>query len=284
MFQVSDATHGPFATVVLSDEKAGSRATVIAERGALVTSLVVAGRERLYLEEATLLDPKQNVRGGIPVLFPTPGKLAGDAFAQLGAAGSMKQHGFARTSAFTETARGTDDEAWVTLELADSATTRAQFPFAFRLRLRFGLAGPRLTIGAEIASTVGAVPFALGYHPYFAVAAAEKATARLPTRATRAWDNVAKREIALDGIDLASGEVDLHLLDHASTEAALQLPTGDIELGGDFTRWVVWTLPGKEFVCVEPWTAPANAMNTGENLMTLEPGTSRRLDFVITAR
>jgi galactose mutarotase-like enzyme len=26
---------------------------------------------------------------------------------------------------------------------------------------------------------------------------------------------------------------------------------------------VVWTLKGRDFVCVEPWSAPANALNDG---------------------
>jgi galactose mutarotase-like enzyme len=40
---------------------------------------------------------------------------------------------------------------------------------------------------------------------------------------------------------------------------------------------VVWTLAGRDFVCVEPWTAPADALNTGESLITLAPGESRDL-------
>jgi galactose mutarotase-like enzyme len=40
---------------------------------------------------------------------------------------------------------------------------------------------------------------------------------------------------------------------------------------------VVWTLEGKDFVCVEPWTCPGNALNTGERLMTLGKGETRAL-------
>jgi galactose mutarotase-like enzyme len=34
-------------------------------------------------------------------------------------------------------------------------------------------------------------------------------------------------------------------------------------------------LAGKDFVCLEPWTAPGNALNTGERLFTLRPGEQR---------
>lgn len=285
MFAVRDASIGPFASVVLEDRDAASHATIVPARGALATSFFANKREQLYLDEATLLDPKQNVRGGIPVLFPSPGKLMGDAFERLGVSGSMKQHGFARTSAFTEAGRGAEGSAWVELELAESEATRSQFPFGFRLRLRFVLRGARLTLRADVRATGDApLPFALGYHPYFAVASADKADTRIPTGATRAWDNVAKRELPLAGIDLASGEVDLHLIDHGSNGAVLETPRGAVELGGHFTRWVVWTLPGKDFVCLEPWSAPADALNTGEGIVTLAAGEERAFELTIAAR
>ena len=284
MFAVRDSDVGPFAAVVLEDASSASHATIIPPRGAIATSFFANGREQLYLDEATLLDPKQNVRGGIPVLFPSPGKLAGDAFAQGGGSGAVKQHGFARTSAFTEVGRGADGSAWVELELAASATTRAQFPFDFVLRLRFALSGASLSIRAEVRNPGTApLPFALGYHPYFAVPAAKKGGARIPTNATRAWDNVAKRAVPLAAIALDSGEVDLHLLDHGARTASLETTDGTNALRGDFDRWVVWTLPAKDFVCLEPWTAPADALNTGEGLIAIAPGEACVLDLTIAA-
>lgn len=286
MFIVQDSSIGAFDTVVLRDEGAATSVTMVPTRGALVTSFVAHGREWLYLDEATLHDATQNVRGGIPVLFPSPGKLAEDTFSVDGATGRMKQHGFARTSRFDETGRGTDGAAWVELELGDSEGTRAQFPFGFRLRLRFALAGGRLQIRAEVLATgTTHLPFALGYHPYFAVARADKAQTQIPTAATRAWDNRGKQEISLDPrgapLDLAREEVDLHLVDHGATEATLQTPQGAVRLDGSFPRWVIWTLPEKDFVCLEPWSAPANALNTGEGLVRLAPGEARVLELGI---
>jgi len=40
---------------------------------------------------------------------------------------------------------------------------------------------------------------------------------------------------------------------------------------------VIWTLPEKNFVCLEPWTAQGNALNSGERLLLLKPGQSREL-------
>jgi galactose mutarotase-like enzyme len=35
---------------------------------------------------------------------------------------------------------------------------------------------------------------------------------------------------------------------------------------------VVWTLKVKGFVCVEPWTSPGNALNSGERLLRVGVG------------
>ncbi len=85
-------------TLELSDDEAGSAVTIVPGRGAIITRFRVGERELLYLDESTLRDPAKNVRGGIPLLFPSPGRLTGDRFERDGRSGSMKQHGFARDS------------------------------------------------------------------------------------------------------------------------------------------------------------------------------------------
>ncbi len=224
------------------------------------------------------------MRGGNPVLFPSPGKLAGDAWSRGGAHGAMKQHGFARNLAWEVAATGTDGSAWATLALASSEVTRAQYPWDFRAEYTYRLRGSALAIEMRIENRGSEpMPFGAGFHPYFAVRDADKAQARIATAATRAWDNAAKREIAFTGFDLTAAEVDLHLLDHGSTEGSLTVGDLRIALRGsaEFTHWVVWTLRGRDFVCVEPWTCPGNALNTGERLLVLEPGAARELSLTM---
>jgi len=91
---------------------------------------------------------------------------------------------------------------------------------------------------------------------------------------------VTKEVVPFHGFDLGARELDLHLLDHGSTDSALTLGDGArvaIRGSAELTRWVVWTVEGKDYVCVEPWTAPANALNTGESLLAIEPGGARAL-------
>ncbi|PSM30491.1 aldose epimerase, partial [Haliangium sp. UPWRP_2] len=49
-------------------------------------------------------------------------------------------------------------------------------------------------------------------------------------------------------------------------------------------KWlVVWTVKGKDFVCVEPWTARANALNSKDGLVHIGPRERRKSFIAITA-
>jgi galactose mutarotase-like enzyme len=244
------------------------------ERGAIVTSFRTGEREWLYLDQATLNDRSKNVRGGIPLLFPTPGKLANDRWSHAGKRGELKQHGFARNLPWAIDARS---ESHVVLSIRSDATTLASYPWRFSANVTYSLGARALEIRFDIANEdVSPMPFALGLHPYFLVR--DKASARMPTPASRAYDNVAKHDVPFGGFDFTRGEVDLHLLDHGSSSAQLDADGGTISIdcSPEFMRWVIWTLPGKDFICVEPWTAPGNALNSGESLLELAPEATYR--------
>lgn len=264
------ASTTPIEIVSLNDAVAGTSASIAPSRGAIVTSFRARDRELLYLDRATFDDTSKNVRGGIPVLFPTPGKLEGDAWRYGDRNGAMKQHGFARTRAWTVDER---TSSALTLSLMSDEETLAQYPWQFKATLRFTLSARlRLSMQVENRSDTP-MPFALGYHPYFQVA--DKRHTQIASRATRAFDNTIRQVVPFSGFDLTQGEVDLHLLDHGSDVCTLAYPDGgalDVLASPDFRRWVVWTQGGKNFVCVEPWTSPGNAMNTGEDLVLLPSG------------
>jgi galactose mutarotase-like enzyme len=261
--------HGPQSRLVLAPK-----------RGGMATHLELQGRELLYLDEETLRDETKNVRGGIPVLFPSPGKLENDAYAWKNVRGALKQHGFARNSVWEIlTTSAGEHAASATLRLTSNDETRANFPWEFSAEYTYSLDANSLRIEMRFTNTgAGELPFGAGFHPYFAVPQSEKANAHVETNATRAFDNVTKSTGPLQDIDLTQKEVDLHLVDHRG-DCVLRLPNGGIRLEGspEFSRWVVWTLAGKDFVCVEPWTCPGNALNTGEAILLLEPQQTRSL-------
>ena len=263
-------------SITIVDEHAGSTAAIAPHRGAIVTSFRVGKHEVLYLDESTFNDPTKNVRGGVPVLFPSPGKLEGDSWHHAGREGAMKQHGFARTLPWNVVPAAPRNSA-VTLALEANAATLAQYPWPFRTEIDFALHGACLRITTRVRNTGATpMPFGLGFHPYFQVE--DKTRATVATNATRAFDSVAKQEIAFTGLDLTRTEVDLRLMDHTRHDSALNLGNGSrvvVRTSPHFTQWVVWTLAGKDFVCLEPWTAPGNALNTGAGLIVLEPAEER---------
>ena len=269
----------PIETLELRDTEKASVLVLAPGRGGMVTRWTVAGREVLYMEDAALRDPTKNVRGGIPVLFPQPGKLEGDVFERDGHRGSMKQHGFARNLAWTVVRRGTDGAASALLRLTSNEVTRASFPWEFVAEYSYILRGAVLRVEQRFTNAgTEAMPFGAGFHPYFQVKQAEKKAARVGTTATRAFDNVTKQTLPLV-VDLAGPETDLHLEDHGAKPCTLDWASGSIAVRGseEYRHWVLWTVANKDFVCVEPWTCPGNALNTGNRLLVLPPGETRTL-------
>lgn len=262
----------------------GSRVEVIPSRGALVTRMSVEGDEVLFVDESTVVDPAKNVRGGIPVLFPIAGPLPGDTYSADGKSFSLPQHGFARRLPW-EVRR--EEDSLLVLGLSSSEETLRQYPWRFEAQLTFSLVGARLELLFEVENRDSRpMPVQLGYHPYFRVPQARKAEARVETDATRAWDNRSKREVAFSGFELTAAEVDLHLRDHSSPGTTLHRGPGSrpvtLSWSAAFRTLVVWTLQGRDFVCVEPWTAPGGALATGEGVLSVAPGERVSLSFSIS--
>lgn len=245
-----------------------STACVVPSRGGLVSRFRVGDRDVLFLDPATLADETKNVRGGVPILFPFAGKPP--------AGSPLKQHGFARTSAWTVLQA---EKAQVSCALEASDATRACFPHDFRLELTVSLDGAALTLAFKVQNH-GKTPMPLhfGLHPYFAVPLEAKRTARVETHATTAFDQRKGTSGPRPPIDFGGDEVDLHLLDHAVPRTVLH-HSSDVSLNWspNFTTLVLWTLPGQPFICVEPWSGPAGTL--GKH--TLAPGSTEAFEFQI---
>jgi galactose mutarotase-like enzyme len=261
-------TNDALETLRLDDEATGAVVYVAPARGGMVTRYAVGGADVLFLDESTLHDPSKNVRGGIPILFPVAGKLPAGRYRVEGETYEIKQHGFARDRPGTVVDESSGEEASVTLGLEASDATRAVYPFDFALRFTYRLRGGQLSVEQTFENR-GRTPMPVqpGLHPYFFVPDASKADARVETDATRAYDNRIGREVPVPRpIPLAGREVDLFLLDHSPRETVLSRPgRSSVRLAfGDEQRvLVVWTLPGRDFVCVEPWWTRAGAIADG---------------------
>jgi galactose mutarotase-like enzyme len=239
----------------------------------------VAGREVFYLEEATLADSMIPVRGGNPVLFPSPGALTDGRFTRAGRSGAMKLHGLARVRAFEVES---SSASTATLVLASDPSMADEFPWSFVLTLRYELEDGVLRVTQRIHNRDHEpLPFAIGFHPFFAITESGKPRAFVPTTATRGWDNVVKRDVPIEGpVRFGAGAVDLVLYDHGRPTAELVMGDGMrivVSASDAVGCWVLVSIPGRDFLCLEPWTAPPNALVTGESLLVVPPGETLEL-------
>ncbi|MBD2360915.1 aldose epimerase [Anabaena minutissima FACHB-250] len=276
-----------YKTYILSDETASCHLEVVPERGGIITRWQIKGEEIFYLDTERFTNPELSVRGGNPILFPICGNLPDNTYTVNGKQYTLKQHGFARELPWEVTEQTTTDKAALTLVLNSNEQTKAVYPFDFQVVFTYELQGNTLLIKQQyqnLSSTP--LPFSAGFHPYFLVGDKNQLEFAIPSQEYQ--DQKSKEvhpfngnfDFSRDEIDFAFGQItsqSASVTDH-SRKLKLTLDSDDI-----FSMLVFWTLKGKEFYCLEPWSAPRNALNTGEKLTVLEPGASYTASVRLTA-
>ena len=269
----------------LTDESTDSRVLVCPERGGIVIGCKLHGQELLYLDRATFLDPAANIRGGIPILFPICGQLVGGQYEWEGTVYSMKNHGVARTSAWEVAGQSAESGAALTIVLSSSEETRSSYPFDFELRFTYRLAEGKFRIEQSYRNlSERDMPVQTGFHPYFATGEGKKL--RYASDATQYLDyNDGTIKPFQGEMDLAALVESVALLD--AKTPAISFPLGDkgtvrLDYSEDFGKVVLWSVQGKPFICVEPWTALNEALNRKEGLRLLKPREEWKLDFSIS--
>ncbi len=275
-----------FLTYILADEAEGTRLKVVPERGGIITQWFVGGENLLYMDEERFADPAMSVRGGVPILFPICGNLPDDSYRLHDQTFHLKQHGFARTlpwqvddAASTASAEG----ASLVLSLQSSDETRSHYPFEFKLVFTYQLQGRSLIIHQQVINQGDEpLPFSLGLHPYFAVA--DKSQLQFQIPATELIDQINRTSHPFQNqFDFAQDEIDVIFPDLSSQQATVVDPNAQTQLTFEadpyFSAMVFWTVKGKDYYCLEPWSAPRNSLNTGDRLTLLPPQSDLETTF-----
>lgn len=248
-----------------------------------------------------LFDNGRPTRSGIPILFPFPNRIKEGRFTwqgnqyQLPLTDSAKKnaaHGFVCRRPWRVIDEGTDESsAWLTgeFELArEDPESREHWPANFVLRVTYRLSTRRLRIEAEVGNPdQKALPFGLGYHPYFRIPllpTGSAGTCQVEVPATHYWvldesiptgemRPVDEKRDLVNPRPYSEVEVDdvLTLLppDATTTPEGFHL-NGTIHDGNVrlqlfsspcFREIVVFTPPHREAFCIEPYTCPTNAVN-----------------------
>lgn len=242
-----------------------------------------------------------------PLLFPIVGRLANDELRHRGKAYRMTQHGFARDSRF---AWGPREASRCTLVLEDSETTRALYPFAFRLTAGYALDESGLDLTLTIANTgKETLPASLGGHPAFnwplqpgevkeSYALTFANTESSPVRrldggllrAATEPSPVKGTVLPLSESLFADDAIIFDRIESRSVRYAARQGTGPwLKLSWrGFRELGVWSKPaGAPFLCIEPWRGYASpASFDGEfsdkpGLMHIAPGAEEQLSYRI---
>jgi galactose mutarotase-like enzyme len=240
-----------------------TRVKIAPARGGLVTSFSVHDKEIFYLDRTTFNDFTQNVRGGIPLLFPNAGPLQGSLY-------PLPRHGFARNTAWDITEQHQNS---ITLQFNSDGKTKISYPFDFELQLTVAVSGNQLTHTMNVTNTGDRpMPTAYGIHPYFKIPQAEK------------------QLVVTNIAGFLPGEIDWT----AEFDKSFPNP-GLIQVwmpGKDLTiknapalfRFIrVWHLAGKDFICLEPWTLDNFALDDPAQSLWIEPYQSVNFSVAIRA-
>jgi aldose 1-epimerase len=168
----------------------------------------------------------------------------------------------------------------------------AIFPFRHRVELAATLDPTGLTMETVLgAGPEGPVPVSFGFHPYVGLPGLRRADWRLTLPAMRrlALDEQGiptGEETPFGGFDAALGELgfdDGFALPEEGT--ALSLAGAGrritVELAAGYRYTQVFAPVDKDFVALEPMTAPTNALRSGRGLRLVEPGGTFRATFRI---
>ncbi|MDJ0674856.1 MAG: aldose epimerase [Calothrix sp. MO_167.B42] len=257
-----------------------SQLEVLPARGGIITSWQVQGQEIFYLDKERLANPELSIRGGIPILFPICGDLPDNTYTHNGQQYTLKQHGFARNLPWEVIQQeASPQQAWAMLRLESNEQTKAVYPFEFQLQFTYQIQGNTLEIRQEYANLSSTpMPFSAGFHPYFH--APDKSQLEFAIPSNQYQEKGSKEIVSFGGnfdfqreeIDFAFGNLNGNSSCVTDKGRKLQLV---MEWDDIFSTFVFWTLKGKDFYCAEPWTAPRNALNTGEHLTILAPGATQ---------
>jgi galactose mutarotase-like enzyme len=277
----------------------GSLRISIDEAGAELSSVLdQTGRELLWQGQSVW-------KRRAPILFPIIGQMPGGVLRYDGVSYPIGQHGFARDQRFEASDLGARSMLFT---LIDSPQTREQFPFHFRLEVRYSVTDATLSVTTTV-TNADSVPFSasLGEHPAFAwpLVAGIARDAHViefekpePAPIRRLSNGLAPAQsqptpvlgrtlVLHDSLFDADAVIFDQLASRSVRYSALGAPSITVSFP-DFPILGVWSKAPGGFVCIEPWFGMTAAQDfSGEysekpHQFILEPNESREFTYSVT--
>jgi len=265
-------------------------------RGMLGASLRHRGEELLRRVEDLAVAAAKGSSAGIPLLHPWANRLAGPQYEAAGRkvildlssrllhldGNRLPMHGVGWALLAWEVCDAQSDRIAARLDW-NRPDLLAVFPFRHRLEMTVTLRPDSLTVETTlVAGSDGPVPVSFGFHPYFGIPGLPRAQWRLtlPAMLRLASDErgiPSGEEVPIGAFDSQLGKTDfddgfvvLQEYPTFSLEGAGRRITVEFPAGYRYVQ--VFAPKDKDYIAIEPMTAPTNALVSGRGLKLVEPG------------
>jgi len=256
-------------------------------------------------------EPESGWKAHAPVLFPVVGRLKGNR-SRLGnvvitSPGNI--HGFARVSRFELVGKGEKGgTAYLRYRMEDNEFTRSYYPFRFRFEVAYTLSGNELDVTFKVVNREKSRPmyFCLGWHPGFRTPLGEKGAKTdcliiLPPGRARRYHAPDGRFLSDEITEVKLGEplewteevlfrtILLELDDRETRQVTLRDPAAGVDINlefPDFSQLAIWSDPGYDFICIEPWQGMVDhqrqeTFDKKLGIIHLEPGETVEKKIVV---
>jgi aldose 1-epimerase len=299
--QLSSLLNDPSAHTLIAGDL---EAVFLPGHGMLGASLRHRGLEMLRRVEDLDGAAASGSTAGIPLLHPWANRLSGFRYRAAGQevnldpsspllhldAHGLPMHGVPWCRLAWELTEARQDFLAARLEWTRSDLL-AVFPFPHRLEMAATLRPDGLTLETTlIASSEGPVPVSFGYHPYFGLPD-PRAQWRLELPAMRRLVLDPRGiqtgdEVPFDGLDAQLGELAFDdgfalMAEQASFSIAGAARRITVEFLEGYPYAQIYAPKDKDYIALEPMTAPTNALTSGRGLRLVKSGEQFRAVFRI---
>lgn len=258
---------------LLKDLQYDMSVIIAPNRGGMLIGLTKENKEFIYLDEDNFFSDDRP-RCGMPILFPICGVLENNLLKIGDESYTMGIHGIAHLSSWRKTEECFCDGASITLELNSNEFTRSSYPYEFTLRFTYLLKNGQIIVRQQYCNTGNKVmPFSYGFHPYFKISKLNNLNFHI--NADYILSTKDGQFVPYDGNVFFPntkevGAVFSGIKNHAEFIDKKDGRKVRVKFDESFQYLLLWSIPEKNFICVEPWTELPNALNT-DGGMKLKP-------------
>lgn len=288
----------------LSDNGADLHTTWVPGAGMLGASLVHRGQEMLWQGDGVRGYAEQRKFMGIPFLHPWANRLDGFSYRAGGHDvvldpdspllllddNGLPIHGLLTASRRWRMREASADDARARLSASlefDRPELLAAFPFPHRVQLEVELSSGALSVRATLINLgIEPLPVAFGFHPYIQMLGAPRRdwVVSFPVRHRLVLDERQIPTGAIEPVPPVVGRVGDRTWDDAfervHRDSCFELSaagrTVKVDYADGFSVAQIFAPPGQDYLCVEPMTAPPDALRGPDDEIGWVPAGERR--------